>query len=105
MLLVRVDTDKRVKTLVSQPITMVFLDEFGNADVEAIERDGDVVCDACGRAIALDQEDLETGLILGYALIDEGYDEVYIVICELCRKRYYPRLKVYNTLEEAGFYL
>jgi hypothetical protein len=100
MLLVRVDADKEVKTLVSQPITMIFLDGLGNADVEVIERHGDVVCDACGRAIALDQEDLEKGLIPGYALVDEGY--IVEVICDECRRRYYPRLKIYNTLEEAG---
>ena len=101
MFLVRIDKDLRLQKIVKRPIEVYSFDEGGNvADVELIEKT-DIVCDACGiQALALTEDDLESGLSIGYAVCDEGY--VYEVVCEECRKRYFRGLKIYNDLDEAG---
>ena len=52
------------------------------------------------RQVALSQDELKNGLPIGYVLCDGEY--VYEVLCEDCRRKYLGRLKIYDSLDEAG---
>jgi len=99
MFLVRIDKDLRIQKIILRPIEICSFDEDENVvDVELIEKT-DIVCDVCCSEIALTENDLESGLSIGYALCDE--ECVYEVVCEECRKRYFRKLKIYDSLDEV----
>jgi hypothetical protein len=98
MFLVRLDRDVRIQKIVKRPIEIVFLDEDGGvSDVELVEKTA-IVCDLCNSQVAVEESELDS-LPAGYVLCDGEY--IYEVVCEDCRKRCFPRLKIYNDLEEA----
>jgi hypothetical protein len=96
--LVKIATDPRIQRIVWRPVTIVFRDpESDDVDVELFYKSF-IVCDVCNTRVSTGREDKE-GLPTGYVLADTEY--VYEVICEDCRRRYFERLSVYDTLEEA----
>jgi hypothetical protein len=99
MFLVRLDKDIRVQKIVRRPVEMMFFDEDGKvSDVELVEKSA-ILCDICNAEVALTENELTSGLPIGYALCDGEY--IYEVVCEDCRRRCFPRLKIYSDLEEA----
>lgn len=92
LFLVRIATDLRVKQLVQRPATMVFPD-----DVVIIPKD-EVVCDACNACVEIDDEQRVSNMT-GFALCDPYV--IIEVVCDECRRRYFPTAPVYNTLEQA----
>jgi len=98
MFLVPIYRDLRIRRIVETPLTICFMDEDGGIEeVELVEKT-EIVCDACGRRVAIAEEELEA-LPTGYALCDEG--EALEVVCEECRRRHYACLRVYDDLDEA----
>ena len=98
MFLVPICRDPRIQQIVKRPVTICFLDDEGRiGGVELIEK-AEIVCDICGGRVAVTEEELKT-LPMGYALCDD--EQVYEVVCEDCRRRYYSGLKVYDNLDEA----
>jgi hypothetical protein len=96
--LVKIATDPRIQRIVWRPTTIVFGNpESDDVDVELIYKPF-IVCDVCNARVNTGKED-EEGLPVGYVLADTEY--VYEVICEDCHRRYYRKLSVYDTLEEA----
>ena len=99
MFLIRIDKDLRLQRIVMRPIEIIETTEDGEIiDVELIDKTS-ILCDVCSAQVALNEEDLESGLPIGYVLCDEGY--LYEVVCEECREKYYGRLKIYDDLDEA----
>jgi len=92
--LVRIATDLVIQRLVWRPVVLV------SEDGRVIDVFYKVVilCDACGERVNAGGEGEET-LPTGYALCDE--ERIIEVVCEGCRKRYFWRLPVYDSLEEA----
>ena len=99
LFLVTIYSDLRIQKLLWRPVTMLSFDRSGAiSDVELIEKSA-ILCDACGRRVAVTEKDLDEGLPMGYALCD---DECIIeVVCEDCRQRYFKHLKIYDDLEQA----
>ncbi|MEM4273286.1 MAG: hypothetical protein QW420_02885 [Candidatus Caldarchaeum sp.] len=97
MYLVRLHTDLRIQRLVSRPIEIFFGDLVTTIPKSAI------VCDACNSRVALKEKDLEDGLTMGYAVVDE--DSITEVVCEECRQRYFDGIPVFDTLEDAEKHL
>jgi len=96
--LVTIHTDPRIQRLLWRPITIVGFDDGGAInDVELIKK-ATILCDSCGQQVAVTEKDLNKGLLMGYALCDEGIIEV---VCEDCRRRYSAVLRVYEDLEQA----
>jgi len=96
--LVKIATDLRIQKIVWRPTTIVFGNpESDDVDVELIYKPF-ILCDICNTKVSTGKED-EGGLPVGYVLADTEY--VYEVVCEDCRRRYYSRLPVYDTLEEV----
>ncbi|MEM4284341.1 MAG: hypothetical protein QXS96_07640 [Candidatus Caldarchaeum sp.] len=91
LFLVKIATDPRVKHEVQRPVTMVTPYE-----VVIIPKDP-IVCDACNACV--DVNDEEASDVTGYALCDP--DTIIEVVCDECRRRYFPTTPVYQTLEEA----
>jgi hypothetical protein len=98
MFLVPIFKDLRVQKLLRRPITIIGFEEDRIAEVTLIEK-SDILCDVCNTPVATIQEEAEGGRTVGYVLCNGVY--IYEVVCEDCRKRYFPRLKIYNDLEEA----
>ena len=67
-------------------------------DVELFDKDV-ILCDVCGRRVAVAERDPDEGLPMGYALCDE--ERIIEVVCEDCRRRYFAALKVYRDLDDA----
>jgi len=100
LFLVTIHADLRIRRLLWRPITVMGLDEGGDIiDVELIEKAA-ILCDSCGRRVAADSRDLEEGLPTGYALCDK--ECIVEVVCEGCRRRYFPALRVYDSLDDLG---
>jgi hypothetical protein len=98
MFLVPIYRDLRIQQIVKRPVTICFLDDEDRiSDVELVEKTG-ILCDACSSRVAVTEEELET-LPTGYALCDG--EQIYEVVCEDCRRRYYARLRVYDDLDKA----
>ena len=88
----------RVQKIVKRPIELLSIDGDGRIlDVELIEKT-EILCDLCNNKVAVEESELDS-LPPGYVLCDSEY--LYEVVCEDCRKRYLPRLKIYSNLEEA----
>ena len=97
MFLVPICRDPRIQQVVKRPVTICFLDDEGGiSGVELIEK-AEVMCDVCGSRMAATEEELKT--LPMDALCDD--EQVYEVVCEDCRRRYYSGLKVYDNLDEA----
>jgi hypothetical protein len=94
--LVRIATDPRIQRIVWRPMTMLF---FGDSemDVDVVYKSA-ILCDACNAQLYTGREE-EKECPTGYVVSDGEY--IYEAICEDCRKRYYGKLTVYDTLEEA----
>jgi len=98
LFLVTIHADLRIRRLLWRPITVISLDEGGDIiDVELIGKAA-IICDSCGRRVAVDGKDLEEGLPMGYALCDK--ECIVEVVCEECRKRYFRGLRVYDNLDD-----
>jgi hypothetical protein len=94
--LVRIATDPRIQRIVWRPMTMVSFGDSG-MDVDVVYKSA-ILCDACNAQLYTGREE-EKECPTGYVLSDGEY--IYEAICEDCRKRYYGKLTVYDTLEEA----
>jgi hypothetical protein len=94
--LVRIATDPRIRRIVWRPMTMVSFGDSG-MDVDVVYKSA-ILCDACNAQLYTGMEE-EKECPTGYVLSDGEY--IYEAICEDCRKRYYGKLTVYDTLEEA----
>jgi hypothetical protein len=94
--LVRIATDPRIRRIVWRPMTMLF---FGDSemDVDVVYKSA-ILCDACNAQLYTGREG-EKECPTGYVVSDGEY--IYEAVCEDCRKRYYGKLPVYDTLEEA----
>jgi hypothetical protein len=94
--LVRIATDPRIQRLVWRPMTMLF---FGDSemDVDVVYKSA-ILCDACNAQLYTGREE-EKECPTGYVVSDGEY--IYEAVCEDCRKRYYGKLPVYDSLEEA----
>jgi hypothetical protein len=94
--LVRIATDPRIQRIVWRPMTMLF---FGDSemDVDVVYKSA-ILCDACNAQLYTGREE-EKECPTGYVVSDGEY--IYEAVCEDCRKRYYGKLTVYDTLEEA----
>jgi len=66
--------------------------------VELIEKAA-ILCDGCGRQVAVTEKDLDAGLPMGYALCDK--ECIIEVVCEECRRRYFEHLRAYDDLDQA----
>ena len=98
LFLVTIFSDPRIQRLLWRPVTMIACDEHGLIeDVELIDKPA-VLCDSCGRRVAVRESELRE-LPTGYALCDERF--IIEVVCEDCRKKYFNNLKVYGDLDEA----
>ncbi len=90
LFLVRIYSDLRIQQLLRRSATMICFDERGVvSNVELIEKTA-ILCDSCGRKVAVTEGDLDEGLPMGYALCDEEY--VIEVVCEDCRRKYFKHL-------------
>jgi len=99
LFLIRICRDLRIQKLLWRPMTIFSMDEQGTVyDVELIEKSA-ILCDACGRRVAVTEKDLDEGLLMGYALCDE--ECVIEVVCEDCRRRYFKHLRCYDDLDQA----
>jgi len=99
LFLVTIYSDLRIQKLLWRPATLMSFDESGViSNVELIEKSV-IVCDTCGRQVAVTEKDLDEGLPMGYALCDE--ECVIEVVCEDCRRKYFAGLSVYHSLDEA----
>jgi len=94
--LVRIATDPRIQRIVWRPVTMVFFED-SDMDVDLIYKSA-ILCDVCNAQVYTGREE-EDGLPAGYVICDD--ECIYEAICEDCRKKYYRKLPVYDTLEEA----
>jgi hypothetical protein len=94
--LVRIATDPRIQKIVWRPMTMVF---FGDSDMDVdLVYKSAILCDVCNSQVYTGREE-EEGLPTGYVVSDGEY--IYEVVCEDCRKRYFGKLPVYDSLEGA----
>ena len=92
--------DLRVLRLVKTPTVIAMFDKYLNiCNVDIIYKDI-IVCDTCSSPVAEDEEDLEKGMPIGYAVCDEEY--IIEVVCEGCRRRYFKDARIFDSLEEAG---
>jgi len=98
MFLVPIHRDLRVQRIIKMPVTICLLDEDDVIEeVELVEK-AEITCDACGRTVAIAEEELEA-LPMGYALCDG--EEILEVVCEECRRKYFAALRIYDDLDEA----
>ena len=94
--LVRIATDPRIQRIVWRPMTMVL---FGDSDMDVdLVYKSAILCDVCNSQVYTGREE-EEGLPTGYVVSDGEY--IYEVVCEDCRKRYFGKLPVYDSLEGA----
>jgi len=87
--LVTVYTDVELQKYLLQPLLLITADS-----VTVIPKDG-VSCDVCNTKVAVLAGEVDK-LPKGYALFVD--DELYEVLCEKCRQRYYPTLPVYKRM-------
>jgi len=98
LFLVTIYSDPRIQRLLWRPITIISLDDDGTiSDVELIEKAA-ILCDSCGREVAVDSKGLDEGLPIGYALCDK--ECIIEVVCEGCRRKYFAALRVYDDLDD-----
>jgi hypothetical protein len=101
--LVKIATDPRIQIQIQwiawRPKTAIFRNpKSGGVDVKFFYKPY-TVCDICWKRVDTGKEG-EKELPVGYVLADTEY--LYdVIICENCRRRYYRKLSVYDTLEEA----
>jgi hypothetical protein len=98
--LVKIATDPRIQIqwIAWRLKTVIFRNpKSGGVDVK-FYYNRYTVCDICWKRVDTGKEG-EEGLPVGYVLADTEY--LYDIICENCRRRYYRKLSVYDTLEEA----
>jgi len=91
LFLIKIATDHWIWYLVHQPVVV------GSGDRAAVIPKDAVVCDVCNACV--DVNDEEASDVTGYALCDP--DTIIEVVCDECRRRYFPTTPVYQTLEEA----
>lgn len=91
LFLVKIATDHWIWYLVHQPVVV------GSGDRAAVIPKDAVVCDACNACV--DVEKPEVSACTGWAVCDDS--SIIEVVCDECRKKYFPDAPVYENLRQA----
>lgn len=91
LFLVKIATDHWIWCLVHQPVVV------GSGDRAAVIPKDAVVCDVCNAYVDVENPDVSS--CTGWAVCDDS--SIIEVVCDECRKKYFPTKPVYENLRQA----